>query len=276
MRAHGRSTAGAARHRTGTLTRDFPPGVATTKPRIPDTASDTEAGYHALAWPAATVQPPATARPPGPDTHSSHRVPGAIPLTCTCSCRPHGWVRYRTAAAAPVRGSLPRTVADQGRAEAAGCSPGGVTARDTATAPPLAITTTAAAIATRRHLRCLRRAATRSSSDRSATSGGYCPVTLAGAGSSTTSRVISAAGTLPSRPGRAASPASSSRQSTHHARWLSTEARSAGPIAPMTYTPSAVRISPQRPASVTVPAPISAGCPWTTLPPYHPERGDLP
>ena len=40
--------------------------------------------------------------------------------------------------------------------------------------------------------------------------------------------VTSAAGTLPSRPGRAASPVSSARQSAHRARWRSTAPRSAG------------------------------------------------
>jgi len=95
---------------------------------------------------------------------------------------------------------------------------GGATTRDTATAPPAAITIAAATAVTRRHMRCLRSAAARSSSARSAASGRSPASRAAGPASSRTSLVTSAAGTLPSRPGSPASPASSSRQPKHPAR----------------------------------------------------------
>ena len=52
-----------------------------------------------------------------------------------------------------------------------------------------------------------------------------------------------------SRPGSAASPASSARQSAHAARCRTTAARSAGAIAPVRYTPNCGRIPAHVPAS---------------------------
>src|SRR3984957_15087449 len=92
------------------LTSGFPLAVATTTPRTPDPADGAESGYQAAAWPCATIQPPAVTGPSAPRTSSSHRVPGAIPLTCAWTCSPHGCTAYRTVAAAPVCRLLPGTV----------------------------------------------------------------------------------------------------------------------------------------------------------------------
>src|SRR6202046_5293711 len=124
--------------------RALPCAVVMRNPRTWPAANEEEAGSHAHAWPAATVQPPAgTSCPLASTTCSSHLVPGEIPLTCTCSACPHGRDRYSTVADMPVCGSLPVTVAAHGPAG----PDGEYSARDPATAPPPPITTAAAATA---------------------------------------------------------------------------------------------------------------------------------
>src|SRR5271157_5378740 len=102
---------------------------------------------------------------------------------------------------------------------------------------PPAITTTAAAAAAKRHRFRRRLAAARSSTVPINSPGGWSSVT-ARTVSSARIRLISSGFTLARRAGRPARPASSSRQSRQVARWASTSARSAGSMAPSTYTPS--------------------------------------
>ena len=147
--------------------------VVISNPRTSAAGNGEEAGYHANAWPAATIQPPAgMSCPLASTTCSWHLVPGEIPLTCTLSSSPHGRRRYFTVADMPVCGSLPVTVAAHGTADAYGRVAGAYSTRDPATAPPPTISTAAAATARRRQRRRLQIRAARSSIVWSRTSDG--------------------------------------------------------------------------------------------------------
>ena len=123
----GPAASPAGRDRIGTLSSGLPLAVGTRHHAAdaPHTVRHLSSQTQASAWPCATIQPPAITGPSAPRTSSSHRVPEGIPLTCAWTCSPHGCAAYRTVAAVPVRRSLPVTRAVEASPCDAGSQRGG-------------------------------------------------------------------------------------------------------------------------------------------------------